>query len=183
MSRNLGIVTAFCLLAASSVTAASSVEAKQRSFAAGKDRANVAVAGNRKAMKRKAVIRQAAKPKSLSLVGKKQASPIAVARTPVDKNDCIGAAQTSYARAQVLFRRKKQSIPRDFEQVISGLNQLCGEEEFEKARTSLEWMNGCLASLSTGSCSVDRHYLCAIDPRLEACLTPQRRTEGQNASR
>jgi hypothetical protein len=183
MSRNLGIVTAFCLLAASCVTAASSVEAKQRSYAAGKDRANVAVAGKRKAMKRKPVARQTAKRKSLNLVRIEQASPIAIARTPVDKNDCIGAAQTSYARAQGLFRRKKQSIPRDFEQVISGLNQLCGEEEFEKARTSLEWMNGCLASLSTDSCSVDRHYLCAIDPRLEACLTPHRRTEGQNASR
>ena len=143
MPRSLGIVTAFCLLAASCVTATSSVEAKQRSFAAGKDRANVAVAANRKTVKRKAVTRQAARRKSLVRV--KQVSPIAIPRTPVDKNDCIGAAQTSYANAQVLFRRKKQSIPRDFEQVISKLNQFCGEEEFEKARISLEWMNRCLA--------------------------------------
>jgi hypothetical protein len=57
--------------------------------------------------------------------------------------------------------------------VASDLDQFCGEEEFDKARISINWMNACLQNLSkdskTESCSRDKTYLCAINAQSEGC--------------
>ena len=178
MPRILAIVAAISLLAGAWLAATASVEAKQRSSAASKHRANAAAKhassskAKRKAAKRNATARKAAKRKRL--IAAKPVSLSTPPRTPVDKYDCIDAAQTSYGQAQALFRRKSHGIPRQFEQVISQLNQLCGEEEFEKARISIEWMHRCLANIGTEFCSVDKTDLCAIDPKLEVCSPPNR---------
>jgi hypothetical protein len=45
---------------------------------------------------------------------KEEAHTILEVRTPVDKHDCIAAAQVFYVRAQSLARRTKQTIPQEF---------------------------------------------------------------------
>lgn len=97
----------------------------------------------------------------------------AVPRTPVDTNDCVAVSQSFYGRAKSVFRHTKQGIPRDFERVVANLDEFCGEEEFEKARVSIDWMNTCLQNYTKedkqGSCSQNRSYFCAIDPRSDGC--------------
>jgi hypothetical protein len=99
-------------------------------------------------------------------------------RTPVDKHDCIATAQVFYERAGTLARRTKQSIPQGFERVIAKLDEYCGEEEFEKARTSLDWMSTCLQNLAgsekAASCSMNGSYLCALDAQSDACVLGRR---------
>jgi hypothetical protein len=104
------------------------------------------------------------------------------ARTPIDKADCIAVSQTFYERAQAQAARTRQSIPKEFQRVVSNLDQFCGEEEFEKARVSIDWMDTCLKNFTKesdpGLCSRSKSYFCAIDPASEAC----RSTDGAEAS-
>jgi hypothetical protein len=101
--------------------------------------------------------------------------PIAVPepRTPVDTQDCIAQAQAFY-RAGATAKRATQSIPQEFERVISTLDKFCGEEEFDKARISLDWMHTCLQNFSKDStavyCSRTASYFCAIDAQSDACI-------------
>ena len=56
---------------------------------------------------------------------------------------------------------------------ISGLDEFCGQEDFEKARISIDWMNACLQNFTKdynlGFCSRNKSYLCGIEPR--SCLS------------
>jgi len=96
-------------------------------------------------------------------------------RTPADKADCIALSQAFYGHAKVVTRRAKQSIPREFIRVVSDLDEFCGEEDFDKARVTIDWMDTCLKNFSkddkSASCSRSKSYFCAIDPRSDGCLT------------
>jgi len=80
-------------------------------------------------------------------------------------------------RAEALSKRAKQSVPREFTRVASNLDESCGEEDFDKARISIDWLNTCLANYnkdySLGFCTRDKSYFCAINPRSDACLQSQ----------
>ena len=94
-------------------------------------------------------------------------------RTPNDKDECITLSQAFYEQGQAVSRRAKQTLPREFVRVASDLDRFCGEEEFDKARVSINWMNACLQNLGkdskSESCSRDKTYLCAIDAQSDAC--------------
>ena len=96
-----------------------------------------------------------------------------IARTPVDKQDCIAVSQTIYGQAKTVSRQARQSIPKEFERVVSNLDEFCGEEEFDKARITIDWMNTCLQNFTKdsklGFCSRTQSYFCAIGPTSEAC--------------
>ena len=98
-------------------------------------------------------------------------------QTPTNKNDCLTVSQILYGRAEALSKRGKQAVPREFTRVASNLDESCGEEDFEKARISIDWMNTCLANYtkdySLGFCTRDKSYFCAINPRSDACLQSQ----------
>jgi hypothetical protein len=100
-------------------------------------------------------------------------------RTPADKHECIAAAQAFYVQAENISRRIKRGIPQEFERVIAKLDELCGEEEFEKARTSIDWMNICLQNLTNnlGYCTRNEAYFCGIDPESDDCTIGKRRAE------
>jgi hypothetical protein len=102
-------------------------------------------------------------------------------RTPVDKYDCIAVSQAFYEQATSLSSRTKQAIPREFERVVSKLDEFCGEEEFEKARISIDWMDLCLKNFTkddkSGFCSRNKNYFCAIDPQSDGCLRSQSNSE------
>jgi hypothetical protein len=102
-------------------------------------------------------------------------------RTPVDTYDCITLAQAFYVRAEKLSKRAKQTIPKDFDHVVSKLDEFCGEEEFERARISIEWMSTCLQNFTTDNktvlCSNSATYFCALDPQSDACLTREGRAD------
>jgi hypothetical protein len=118
-----------------------------------------------------------------SSVADKEKEPVVIpqSRTPVDKYDCITLAQVFYVRAEALSKRTKQPISKEFEQVISKLDELCGEEEYEKARISIDWMGACLQSFTTDNktelCSKNVSYFCAVDPQSDACLTREGRAD------
>jgi len=99
------------------------------------------------------------------------------ARTPTDKTDCIALSQAFYGHAKTLARRTKQSIPREFTRVVTNLDEFCGEEDFEKARISIDWMDTCLNNFTKdynlGFCSRSKSYFCAIDPQSDGCLASQ----------
>ena len=117
-----------------------------------------------------------AKEKSVSGTAK-QNSLIRTDQTPGNKRDCIAVSEALYDKAQKLSRRTKQIIPREFERVAVDLDQFCGEENFEKARTSIDWMNTCLNNLTKdyklGFCSRNKNYICEVYPQSEACLQSQ----------
>jgi len=96
-------------------------------------------------------------------------------RTPTDKQDCIAVAQAYFREAGRLSKQTKQDTPRGFVRVISKLSELCGEEEFDKARTSIDWMDGCLRDFGDkqkdGFCASDAHLLCTVDPESKSCAT------------
>jgi len=98
-------------------------------------------------------------------------------RTPVDKQDCISLSQTYYGRAKATWKRTKDGIPREFIRVISNLDQFCGEEEFEKARVTIDWMSVCLQNSGKdsreGYCSRTRSYFCTLELESEGCLQAQ----------
>lgn len=102
---------------------------------------------------------------------------VATDQTPTNKNDCLTVSQTLFERAEALSKRAKQSVPREFTRVASNLDESCGEEDFDKARISIDWLNTCLANYtkdySLGFCTRDKNYFCAINPRSEACLQSQ----------
>jgi hypothetical protein len=107
----------------------------------------------------------------------KQKSVMPTPRTPVDKNDCVALSQAFYGQAKILSRRTKQTFPREFTRVASNLDELCGEEDFEKARISIDWMDTCLQNFTKdyklGFCSRNKSYFCAIDPQSDGCLQSQ----------
>src|SRR5262249_45257346 len=107
------------------------VRKKQKISAAKKDKPSVAVKKHKPAV-----------------VVKEEPITIPQPRTPVDKQECIAAAQAFYVKAQTLAGRTNQTITKEFQQVVSKLDEFCGEEEFEKARTSLDWMNVCLQNFT-----------------------------------
>jgi hypothetical protein len=182
MPRSSRIMIGLRLVAASTllaVFATSSAEAKQKSYAAekgpGAAKHKSAIAAKRKVSKKNAAKRK-------SPVAAKQVSVTATPRTPLNKGDCIGAAQAFYTRAQTLSRQKNQTIPREFELVVSKLDEFCGEEEFEKARISIDWMNSCLQTFTKDFCSRDKSYFCAIDPESEECLSRNSETQGKSSN-
>jgi len=159
MLRRPRTAAALCFAAALGsmcVFATSSDAAKQRSSSAAKHRA----------VKQRPVT-PAAKP----------APTVATDQTPTNKNDCLTVSQTLYERAEALSKRAKQSVPREFTRVASNLDESCGEEDFDKARISIDWLNTCLANYtkdySLGFCTRDKSYFCAINPRSDACLQNQ----------
>jgi hypothetical protein len=116
---------------------------------------------------------RAAKQRSVTPAAKPMPA-VATDQTPTNKNDCLTVSQVLYGRAEALSKRAKQAIPREFTRVVSNLDESCGEEDFEKARISIDWMNTCLTNYtkdySLGFCSRDKSYFCAINPRSDACL-------------
>ena len=102
--------------------------------------------------------------------------PAPTDRTPTNKDDCLAVAQARNEWAKTLSKRQ-QGVPREFTRVASNLDESCGEEDFEKAWISIEWMNGCLNNFTKdaelGFCSINEGYSCAVSPRSDAC--PQRR--------
>jgi hypothetical protein len=158
MLRNPRITVAFCFLAAGSLCVfATSSEAAKRSSAA---------ARHKLVTKQRSVIPTA-----------KQKPAVPSDATPTNKNDCIAVAEALYGQAKTLSKRTKQIIPREFTRVTSNLDESCGEEDFDKARISIDWMNTCLENYtkdySLGFCTRNKTYFCAINPRSDACLQSQ----------
>jgi hypothetical protein len=110
---------------------------------------------------------------------KEEARVIPPVRTPVDKHDCIAAAQAFYAKAQTLAGQTKQIVPQEFHRVVSKLDEFCGEEEFEQARIGINWMNLCLENFAGDKkaqfCSTNKSYFCAIDTQASACIASEAR--------
>jgi hypothetical protein len=176
MPRSARITVVLCVLAASGslcVSATSSVAAKHKPSVAAKHKPSVAakhkpsVAAKHKRHKSSA----GAKRKSSAVAKWETVTP--TPRTPVDKYDCITVSQAFYGQATSLSSRTKQTIPQEFERVISKLDEFCGEEEFEKARISIDWMDTCLKNFTKdyklGFCSRNKSYFCAIDPQSDGC--------------
>jgi hypothetical protein len=110
--------------------------------------------------------RSASKSRKSKVATKSQPLPAPEPRTPTDKHECIAIAQAFYRDAGSRARRAKKSIPDGFIRVVSRLDELCGEEEFDKARISIDWMHTCLEDLSKGQkagvCSSDDNLVCAV---------------------
>jgi hypothetical protein len=105
-------------------------------------------------------------------------SPVAAKdETPTSKGDCIALSQALYRKAESLSKRTKQIIPREFARVAANLDEFCGEENFEKARISIDWINTCLKNFTKdyklGFCSRNKNYFCAVFPQSEGCLQSQ----------
>jgi|SRR5215472_3524584 len=98
-------------------------------------------------------------------------------QTPTSKGDCIALSQALYRKAESLSKRTKQIIPREFARVAANLDEFCGEENFEKARISIDWINTCLKNFAKdyklGFCSRNKNYFCAVFPQSEGCLQSQ----------
>jgi hypothetical protein len=161
MLRKPRMAAAVCFLAALGslcVFATSSVAAKHKSSAAAKHRSVTA------------------KQRSVTPTPK-QRPVVATDQTPTNKNDCLTVSQILYGRAEALSKGAKQAIPREFTRVASNLDESCGEEDFEKARISIDWMNTCLTNYtkdySLGFCTRNKGYFCTINPRSDACLQSQ----------
>jgi len=107
----------------------------------------------------------------------KQKFAIRTDQTPTNKLGCLAVSQTLYRQAQSLSKRTKQKIPREFERVASNLDEFCGEQSFEKARVSIDWMNTCLQNFTKdyklGFCSRNKNYFCAVLPQSDGCLENQ----------
>jgi hypothetical protein len=173
------MTVALCVLAALAslwVCATSSIAARHKPSVVAKHHKSSAVA------KHKHKSSAVSKHKShKSSVVAKQESVTRTPRTPVDKYDCIAVSQAFYEQAETLSRRSKQAIPQEFERVVSKLDELCGEEEFEKARISIDWMDTCLQNFTKDYelrfCSRNKSYFCAIDPQSDGCLQNQSNSE------
>ena len=175
MPRSSRITVALCLLAVSSslcVFSTSSVAAKHKSSAVMKHKSSAVM--KHKSHKSSAGAKHKSRKSSAVAEWK---SVIPTPRTPIDKHDCIAVAQAFYEQATTLSSRSKQPIPREFERVVSKLDEFCGEEEFEKARISIEWMDTCLKNFTEDYklefCSRNKSYFCAIDPQSDGCLQSQ----------
>ena len=189
MPRVSYLLISICLLAGSAslcLVAASSAIAKQKSTIVKKDKkASIAkkdksvTAGNKSVAARKKQKSFAAKNRKSIVSAKEEARTVPQVRTPVDKHDCIAAAQAFYAKAQTLAGRTNQTIPQEFHRVVSKLDEFCGEEEFERARIGIDWMNLCLENFTSYKkadfCSSNESYFCAIDPQASACIASEAR--------
>jgi hypothetical protein len=75
------------------------------------------------------------------------------------------------------YLSEQNRLSRESSRVTSNLDESCGEEDFDKAWISIDWMNTCLANYtkdySLGFCSRNKAYFCAVNPRSEACLQRQ----------
>ncbi len=164
---------ALCLVSTSSVVAKSksSVVAKSKS----------SVAAKSKSQKSSHVSKH--KPqksyKSAKATAETKQAEVPIPRTPLDKGDCIAIAQAFYRQATTLYKRK--GIPEEFERVTSKLDEFCGEEEFEKARISLDWMSTCLKNYEKDRkldfCTRNTSYFCAIEPQSYGCPQNQSKIE------
>ena len=169
MLRRLRVTAALCALAASGALCAlvpTAVMAKHKPSVVAKHTKHKSSAARHASSKRRS---SATKDKSADAAERKTVT--LTPRTPVDKYDCIAQSQTFYERAQTVFRAK-QGIPQEFERVASNLDEFCGEEEFEKARVSFDWMSACLQNYTKdklGVCSRDKSYFCALDPHTDGC--------------
>jgi hypothetical protein len=171
MLRRLRVTAALCALAASGavcVLVPTAVMAKHKPSV---------VAKHKETKHRSSATRHASSKHRLSAAKEKSADAAErklvtlTPRTPVDKYDCIAQSQTFYERAQNVFRAK-HGIPQEFERVASNVDEFCGEEEFEKARISFDWMSACLQNYTKdnlGGCSRDKGYFCALDPQSDGC--------------
>jgi hypothetical protein len=175
------VLLVFCLVAGSSsawLFETSSAVAKARSTVLKKHKSS-AVKKQKSVAARRKQKSYGAKDRKSIVSAKEEARIIPQVRTPVDKHDCIAAAQVFYATAQRLGGRMKQTIPQEFHRVVSKLDEFCGEEEFDQARSDIEWMNLCLENF-TGDrraefCSSNESYFCAIDPKANACIPGEAR--------
>jgi hypothetical protein len=176
MPRCSCVFAALCLLAASCVVAASSAAAKHKSSAAARHHKSSIAAKHKSSVAARKHKSSVAKKQGSSVTAKEEpATP--QPRTPVDKHECIAVAQAFYEQAGALSRRTKQTIPREFERVISNLDEFCGEEEFEKARISIDWMDTCLHNFTSDYrarlCSRSESYFCAVAPQSDGCSHSQ----------
>ena len=157
----LAVLALLCAVATPSAFAAAKPAAVEKSGVGGKKQAAIASKKKKSAAK-----------KPESKVARVPATD-AVPRTPTDKQDCIAVAQAFYVQAGATSRRINQSVPQGFVRVVSKLSELCGEEEFDQARTSIDWMDTCLKDFAsnqkTGVCSTSESLICAVDPRSKAC--------------
>jgi hypothetical protein len=166
------VLLVICLLAGSGsvwLFETSSAIAKQRSAVVQKHKKSSLVKKDKSVVARKKQKSLAAKNRKSVVSAKKEPRIIPEVRTPVDKHDCIAAAQVFYGKAQTLAGQMKQTIPQEFHRVVSKLDEFCGED----------WMNLCLENF-TGDrraefCSSNKSYFCAIDPKPSACITSEAR--------
>jgi hypothetical protein len=180
MPRSSCITVALCVLAASGslcVFATSSFAAKHKSSVVTKHHKPSVAAKHKSSAVGKHKHKSSAGSKHKSSVVAKWEPVTPTPRTPVDTNDCIAVSQAFYEQATTLSSRTKQTIPLEFERVISKLDEFCGEEEFEKARISIDWMDTCLKNFAKDYrlefCSRNKRYFCAIDPQSDGCLQSQ----------
>ena len=100
-------------------------------------------------------------------------APIRTDLTPGNKNECFAVAQILNEQVTRLSQQIKRNIPSEFTRVASDLNHSCGAEDFNKAWTSIYWINGCLDNFTKdaelGFCSRNEGYACALNPRSDAC--------------
>ncbi len=183
MPRRGRLIAAVCLLALAGLvctSATSPVAAKRHSTSVGK-----ASGGARHAARHRSG-KHARGSKHKSDEAKLEAVSLEP-RTPTDKADCIRVSQAYYERAQSMGVRTRHGIPKEFERVVSNLDQFCGEEEFDKARISIDWMDTCLKSFDKdsdpGLCSRKKSYFCAIDSASDVCRTSTDAEASGRASR
>jgi hypothetical protein len=182
MPRASYVLVSISLLAGSAslcLVATSSAIAKQKSTVVKKDKKSSIVKKDKSVAARKKQKSFAAKNRKSIVSAKEEARLAPQVRTPVDKHDCIAAAQAFYAKAQALAGRTKQAIPQEFHRVVSKLDEFCGEEEFEQARIGIDWMNLCLENFTGDKkaefCSNNESYFCAIEPQASACIASEAR--------
>jgi hypothetical protein len=182
MPRASCVLLSLCLLAGPAslcLVANSSAIAKQKSSIVKKDKKTSIVKKGKSIAVRKKRKSFVAKSEKSVVSAKEEPRILLQLRTPVDKHDCIAAAQVFYAKAQTVAGRTKQVIPQEFHRVLSKLDEVCGEEEFEQARISINWMNLCLENFTGDKraefCSTNERYFCAIDARASGCLANEAR--------
>ncbi|MFL6825014.1 MAG: hypothetical protein ACJ8E2_00970 [Bradyrhizobium sp.] len=115
-----------CLLAGSGsvwLLGTSSAIAKQRSTVVQKHKKSSLVKKDKSIAARKKQKSFAARNRKSVVSAKKGARIIPEVRTPVDKHDCIAAAQVFYGKAQTLAGQMRQTIPQEFHRVISKLDE------------------------------------------------------------
>jgi hypothetical protein len=116
-----------CLLAGSGsvyLFETSSAIAKQRSTAVQKYEKSSLVKKDKSIAARKKQKSFAARNRKSVASKKKEARVIPEVRTPVDKHDCIAAAQVFYGKAQTLAGQMRETIPQEFHRVVSKLEQI-----------------------------------------------------------
>jgi hypothetical protein len=178
------ILSTSCLLAilgSSCVVATSSAFAKHKAATVEKHTSGAGAKRHASADSKQKQKAPAAKREKSIVSAKQEPAETLEPRTPTDKQDCIAVAQAFYGRAGTLSRQTKQAIPPVFVRVVSKLDEFCGEEEFDKARISIDWMNTCLQTLSsdpkTAACSDSEINFCPADPQSNACTAGDRRAE------